>query len=230
MYFGLPYLFEIEAHANFQVIAAMADTGNEDPDNNDDQQQSSTYKLAKYYQAEMYTRILFRLVLCDTRHIGFCTPITPTSMAFDDGESQDFSYSTQTIDEWFKNVSNSGVLELDAMPIGNHFYSPWLSILMNETKPYEFHLRSSITITLEEASPGTFFVIGHGHLCVPVVAQDNGMAEENVTDLERDWMNSCVWVSIVGKPRLCGVNVTRILFRDSHKHLKCRVRWKWLMQ
>jgi hypothetical protein len=157
MYFGTPYTFDIEIAANYKEIAAMADTGPEHPE-------PMIYTVDENYSD--YATLFFRAILCDTRHIGFCSPLTVGDQGYED---------PITLEEFLeKNGTQEGVLELEAVKDGNHLYSPYMTIQMREVEPYQFHAKARITLTLRDAAPGTFFIIGHGHLEIPVVGTAPG--------------------------------------------------------
>jgi hypothetical protein len=158
MYFGKSYTFEIEATANFEAIVDMEEAERYYPG------QNITYVVHEsYLQNPLYSTLYFRVILCDTRFIGFCSPLT-----VDIKPNQ--NDTTSFVEFLYQNISEEGVTDLQAVQRGNHLYSPWLRLPMKEVEPYKLHARATINLTLQDAVPGTFFVIGNGHLQIPLVA------------------------------------------------------------
>ena len=104
--------------------------------------------------------LLFRIVLCDVSKIGFCNPIALSFIDHSDQERNDTIYLLQN--GWFSNVSTDEVLQ--AAQIGNHIFSPWLDLKLNEVANNTFAARTKVKLQLPDGKRGSHFVIGHGHI------------------------------------------------------------------
>ena len=120
--------------------------------------------------------LLFRIVLCDVSKIGFCNPIALSFIDHSDQERNDTIYLLQN--GWFSNVSTDEVLQ--AAQIGNHIFSPWLDLKLNEIANNTFAARTKVKLQLPDGKRGSHFVIGHGHITAHFLAENR---TEELTEL-----------------------------------------------
>ena len=140
MYTGVPYTFEVEFSVDYATIDTVA------PE--------------KYF--------LFRILFCDISKIGFCNPIALNFLDYNATE-----YTPAVVEEFYDSLDNGtlGYREgtiVKAVRIGNHIYSRWINLTMDEINPRTQRFRRSVNITLQmpAGQAGTFFGIGHAHVGV----------------------------------------------------------------
>ncbi|CAB9501851.1 expressed unknown protein [Seminavis robusta] len=162
MYFETPYKFELDATVHFDHIAgSIAEPG----------RGNVAFEVGDYNDtSEDYTTLFFRLILCDTRHVGFCNPI---NVGFLDLNISDYAVIER--DGWLGSRDTTEN-DLKAVQIGNHLFTAWIELKMQEISPRFFQVRHQFTIRLPKVSAGTFFVIGHSHIHLPVVAVEESLS------------------------------------------------------
>lgn len=150
------YTFNVHANVNFERVAESFE------------KDLTTFNGSVAIGNRTSRYVFFRMVLCDTSMIGFCNPLAASILNPSEGDMQELD--ELTAEGWLSNVNEGDVLQGER--IGNHIFSPWLNLSLQEVGPLKFAANWTIQMRLPTGQRGAFFVIGHAHLQAHFVAEN----------------------------------------------------------